>query len=62
VLHFIEGDSKEVPYHALFCEVVSSLLGVRCIARLAVPALLDGAVSDAVSEIILDLLSDSDED
>jgi len=51
--------NQAIPYHALLCEILSSLLGVRCFSRLAVSALLTGKFASAVDEIIADFLDDN---
>jgi len=50
--------AEAIPYHALFCEVLSSLLGVRCFVRLAISAMLSGEFDRLVKELILDALED----
>jgi len=61
-IHSAEGKAEAIPYHALFCEIVSSFLGVKCVARVAIPALLDEPLSEAIAVLIRTILFDGDED
>lgn len=58
--HTCEGEAQAIPYHALLCEILSVLLGIKCAARTLIPALLDESASDIISAIIVDCLSDED--
>jgi hypothetical protein len=51
-----EKGDQAIPYHALLCEILSSLLGVRCCARVLVSALLDESLSKSALDVIFDFL------
>lgn len=53
------GEEREIPYHALLCEVLSSILGVKCCARLFVASMLRSELGRDILEGLLD--SDFDE-
>jgi hypothetical protein len=49
---------EAIPYHALLCEVLSALLGVRCCARSLISALLSGELTSAATDVIYEVLGD----
>jgi len=49
---------EEIPYHALFCEILSSLLGVKCCAHLVIALLRNTVVGDILVHELFDLRFD----